>query len=254
MARTVLKWPGGKGRLLHHLLPLITPCECYVEVFGGAASLLFAREPNGVEVYNDTSRELVNLFRIVKHHHCALVRELEFNINSRTDFNWMRGQPGVTDIQRAASFLFLNQLSFGGDGSSFGVQRKSGGGAATNLSNVLERVHELKARLAKVIVEEKDWRDCIKVYDSPGTFFFLDPPYVGGSQRAYKSWTLNQVSELLQALRGIRGSWLLTMNDSKATREIFQGCKVRAVERPRGIANKNAEQKKQYAELIVTPL
>jgi DNA adenine methylase len=38
----------------------------YVEVFGGSAAVLLAKEPVGVEVYNDIDGQLVNLFRVLR--------------------------------------------------------------------------------------------------------------------------------------------------------------------------------------------
>ena len=48
------------------LLPLIPPHHIYCEVFGGGASLLCAKEPSAVEVYNDIDSRLVNLFRVLR--------------------------------------------------------------------------------------------------------------------------------------------------------------------------------------------
>jgi hypothetical protein len=68
--KTLLPWPGGKPRLLLHLVPLIeaTPNMCYVEAFAGGAAVLFAREPAKVEVLHDLNGDLVCLYRVVTHH------------------------------------------------------------------------------------------------------------------------------------------------------------------------------------------
>lgn len=52
---TLFPWPGGKTRLLPHLLPLVAQAShrTYVEAFAGGAALLFAREPARAEVLND---------------------------------------------------------------------------------------------------------------------------------------------------------------------------------------------------------
>src|ERR1035441_4991153 len=251
MTKTILKWPGGKRWLLRELLPMIPPKGCFVDLFGGAGSVLFAREATGVEVYNDTHEGLVNLFRVVKFHYQALVQEFEFSLNSRADFIARRDATGETDIQRAGSFLFLNALSFGGDGDSFGVQKTKGGGAARHLGRVLDRVYALKDRLADVIIEQKDWRDCLSVYDSPESFFFADPPYIGGEVPAYRAWTMDELRGLAEALAGARGKWLLTINDSKEVRGLFKGCRMRGFARQRGIANKTAGEREVYRELVV---
>lgn len=64
--RSPICWFGGKGLMVSKLLPLIPPHHIYVEVFGGGASLLFAKEPSPVEVYNDIDSGLVNFFRVLR--------------------------------------------------------------------------------------------------------------------------------------------------------------------------------------------
>ncbi len=36
---------------------------------------------------------------------------------------------------------------------------------------------DFKDRLNDVIIENKDWKNIVKKYDSKDTFFYLDPPY-----------------------------------------------------------------------------
>lgn len=64
--RSPIVWFGGKGNMVAKLLPLIPPHRIYVEPFGGGASLLFAKKPSPVEVYNDLDSGLVNFFRVLR--------------------------------------------------------------------------------------------------------------------------------------------------------------------------------------------
>src|SRR6185369_3224539 len=61
-----IKIYGGKHYMLKHLLKLIPPHKTYVEAFGGGGSLLFAKDPSPVEVYNDIDGNLVNFFRVLQ--------------------------------------------------------------------------------------------------------------------------------------------------------------------------------------------
>jgi len=63
--RSPINWVGGKGNMVAKLLKYIPPHYVYVEVFGGGASLLFAKKPSPVEVYNDIDVNLVNFFRYI---------------------------------------------------------------------------------------------------------------------------------------------------------------------------------------------
>jgi len=64
----IIPWIGGKRRLAKTILPLFPEHRCYVEPFAGAAALLFAKEESSVEVLNDINGELINLYRVLKHH------------------------------------------------------------------------------------------------------------------------------------------------------------------------------------------
>jgi DNA adenine methylase len=207
-----------------------------------------------VEVYNDADGELCNAFRQAKNHPHEVIREIQLRPNSRADFYASRKACGKcrTEIQRAACFLHERMISFGGDGKSFGVQKSIGGGACNSKAYLERKIIEFAARFDRVSVENLDWRRCLDLYDKPSTFFFLDPPYCGGSQGAYASWKESDFEDLRDKLISLRGRWLLTLNDSPALRAIFSSCVIRPVDRAKGIAaaNKNVDR---YHELIITP-
>lgn len=62
MLNSPIRWVGGKSRLRKHIIPLIPPHTCYVELFAGGAWVLFGKQPSPVEVLNDIDQELINFF------------------------------------------------------------------------------------------------------------------------------------------------------------------------------------------------
>ena len=99
----IVPWIGGKRRLAKHILPLFPAHECYVEPFCGAAALYFLKTPGKIEVINDINGELVNLYRVVKHHLEEFVRQFKWALVSRQIYKWLQITPEetLTDIQRA---------------------------------------------------------------------------------------------------------------------------------------------------------
>lgn len=125
MSKPIIPWMGGKSRLAKDIIPLFPQHTCYVEPFAGAAALFFKKEPAKAEVLNDVNGDLVNLYRVVKHHLEEFVHQFNFALVSRQMFEWakMTHPETLTDIQRAARFFFLQRLAFGGkvDGQTFGT-------------------------------------------------------------------------------------------------------------------------------------
>lgn len=250
-----IPWAGGKGWLVPTLLRMLPAHRCYCEVFGGGAALLLNKPRSGVEVYNDANDDLVRLFRCARFHRDALIEELEWVLNSRTEFGDFAEHGGVTDIQQAARWFYRISTCFGGSTiNSFGVSKVSGGAAMGSRISRLNKLAWLNQRLDRVCIENLDWKNCLDRYDGPETLFFLDPPYTNGGQGTYRSWGENDMGKFADRLKGLKGRWLLTVNDSGKNRALFAGNKMRALVRSCGIENRARFKKhKTYRELLVWP-
>lgn len=230
--KTLIPWPGGKTRLLQHLLPLLSdnPHTCYVEAFAGGAALLFARDPAKVEVINDTHGELVRLYRVVANHLDEFVRQFRWALSSREMFKWAQLQhpDTLTDIQRAARFFYLQRLTFGGKvvSQTFGTATTSP--KRINLLRIEEELSAAHLRLHGVVVENLSWQDCIARYDAPHTLFFLDPPY-WETEGYGVAFGMDQYERLASVMAGMKGRAILTINDHAEMRRVFAGFRSKVV-------------------------
>lgn len=139
-----ISWVGGKNYLKKEIVKRFPErFNKYVEVFGGAAWVLFYKDETSEEVYNDYNSELVNLFKCVKYHTPELQRELSNSLNSRQLFVEMKNSyniEGLTDIQRAARFFMLIKTSYGSNLKDFGCIKKNIDKMTENLSKVQKRL------------------------------------------------------------------------------------------------------------------
>lgn len=218
-------WLGGKARIAGRLIPMFPPHRCYVEVFGGMASVLLNKPSVDSEIYNDRDERLVGLFAVLKYHGAEFDREMRGLLKSRRIFELFREQPGLTDIQRAARFLYCHLVGFGGMGRTFGTGKGSGGAQLRSLESAHAMIERIRTRLATVTVEHLDWEACLEKYDSPDTFFFLDPPYDQTAGYAVPFSERDQ-QVLAERLRMIRGKFLQTNSDNPRTRSWYRGFKV----------------------------
>jgi DNA adenine methylase len=227
--RPAAAYIGGKRMLAKRLVALIneTPHACYAEVFVGMGGVFFRRTNRPkVEVINDWSEDVSTFFRVLQHHYVAFLEMLRFQITSRANFEKLiRQDPStLTDLQRSARFLYLQKLAFGGkvDGRNFGVRYDAPASFdVTKLQPLLEAIHE---RLAPVAIERMPWSDFIRRYDRPGTLFYLDPPYFG-SEDDYGAELFDgaQFELMAEQLRGLRGRFILSINNHPEVRRIFAG-------------------------------
>ncbi|MFZ5539464.1 MAG: DNA adenine methylase [Pseudomonadota bacterium] len=253
---TLIPWPGGKTRLLQHLLPLLSdnPHTCYVEAFAGGAALLFARSPAKVEVLNDTHGELVRLYRVVAHHLDEFVRQFRWALTSREMFRWAKLQhvDTLTDIQRAARFYYLQRLAFGGKvaGQTFGTSTVRPG--RLNLLRIEEELSAAHLRLHGVTVEQLPWQECLSRYDAPHTLFFLDPPYwQTEGYGAPFGW--EQYEQLAEAMAHLQGAAILTINDHPDMRRLFDRFDGRTVPIRYTIGGRGRAAPRQERIYVVRP-
>ncbi|MBU0915815.1 MAG: DNA adenine methylase [Gammaproteobacteria bacterium] len=222
MTRPIIPWIGGKRRLAQRIFQTFPEHSCYVEPFAGGAALYFLREePAKVEVLNDINSDLVNLYRVVKHHLEEFIRQFKWALSSREVFKWMQitNPETLTDIQRAARFYYLQQHAFGGK-----VTGQTWGTATTappiNLLRIEETLSAAHLRMAQTYIEHLPWDVCIKRYDRKHTLFFCDPPYwMTAGYGAEFAW--DQYELLASMMKTVKGKIILTLNDHPDIRQCF---------------------------------
>lgn len=228
----LLAWPGGKRRLAKVLLPIINsrPHSCYVEEFVGGGSMFFLRQPAEVEVLNDANTELINLYRVVKNHLEEFIRQFKFALTSRQLFEWAKETPPevLTDIQRAARFLYIQKLSFGGKvtGQTFGISPSSP--PRFNILRLEEDLSQAHLRLSRAWIERLDWHTCLTKYDRDYTLHFMDPPYYE-TEGYGVPFPLEEYGKIAEAMRTMKGGAILTINDHPEMRRIFKGFQMDTV-------------------------
>lgn len=226
----IVPWIGGKRRLAKHILPRFPAHTCYVEPFCGAAALYFLKHPSKAEVINDINGELVNLYRVVKHHLEEFVRQFKWALVSRQIYKWLQAVPEetLTDIQRAARFYYLQKQAFGGK-----VEERTFGTATTapprfNLLRIEEELSMAHLRLSRTVIEHLDWAECIQRYDRPHTLFYCDPPY-WGTEGYGVEFELENYVQMAQLAREIKGKMIISVNDIPEMRQTFEGLNLQSV-------------------------
>lgn len=243
---------GGKSRLAKNIIARFPEHQCYVEVFAGAANVFFAKEARGTEVINDLDLDLVTLYRTVKHHPEELHRQFKYVLISRDEFSrLLQVNPDtLTDIQRAARYLYLQRMCFGGrsKGRSFGTSTT--GVPRLNLFTLQRLLDEAWLRLSQVMIECLDFRDLIPRYDREHTLFFLDPPY--WKFNCYEhNFAEKDFYDLAEVLAGIKGRFLMTINDTPEVREIFKRFWIDEVELKYSMSKKEGSRSQIRTELLI---
>jgi len=190
-------WYGGKWALAPVIANLLPPHRVYVEVFGGAASVLFAKEKSFTEIYNDIDKKLVRFFRVLREHPKKLCKKLKWTPHSREEFyvavDTMLGRRdnGIDDVEFAARFFIAAVQGFGSavdHRTGWAIATHETNNAATWISSV-DSLYEKAKRIRTVSIENRDFRRIFEIYDSEQTVFYVDPPYVMDTRTEKKGYS-----------------------------------------------------------------
>lgn len=249
-------WLGGKRNLAGRLTALLDamPCQTYAEPFVGMGGIFFRRRMRPrAEVINDFGRDVANLFRILQRHYPQFLEVLRFQLTTRAEFERLaETDPAtLTDLERAARFLYLQRTAFGGkvSGRNFGVSIDRP--ARFNLTTLEPMLEEVHSRLSGVVIECLDFEAFIRRYDSSGTLLYLDPPY-WGSEGDYGKALFQRADfeRLAGVLAGVKGRFVMSINDVPEVREVFSGFDLTEVETSYTVGSKAGSRGKR-AELVV---
>lgn len=242
-----ISWIGGKKLLRSKIVEQMEGAgeiERYIEVFGGAGWVLFAKEKHAaMEVYNDINGSLVNLYRCVKYHSEALQKELDGILMSRElFFDAVSETGGLTDIQRAARFFVAIKESYGTDCRSFITVPK-------DMPKAVDFLTMAAGRLRHVVIENLDFEHLIRLYDRQGALFYLDPPYYNAEKHYPDRFNPEDHVRLRNRLDSIKGKFILSYNDCQAVRELYDRYNIIQVSRNNSLRCKTGVRR--YDELII---
>jgi DNA adenine methylase len=114
-AAPLVKWPGGKRRLLPALLHCV-PQEfgAYHEPFAGGAALFFALQPDRATL-SDLNEDLISMYSAVRDDPDRVISVLRRFRNDEKEYYRIRDAYQPRDrFTKAARFLYLQRLAFNG--------------------------------------------------------------------------------------------------------------------------------------------
>lgn len=250
-------YQGGKRNLARRICALIDGLQHdgYAEPFVGMGGIFLRRSTRPkVERINDISGDVANFFRVLQEHYPYFIDMLRWRLASRNEFERLRAMPSerLTDLQRAARFLYLQKLAFGGkvNGRHFGVDKQAG--TRFNVSQLEPMLADIHERLQGVVIEQLPFARFIERYDREGMLFYCDPPYFG-CEDDYGAGVFDRgdFERLATAMRAARGKMLLSINDRPEVREIFASCTILPIETTYTIGQKHAGAKR-VGELLIS--
>ena len=250
-------YQGGKRNLARRICKLIDGIEHdgYAEPFVGMGGIFLRRSSKPkAEAINDISGDIATFFRVLQEHYPYFIDMLRFRVASRAEFDRLKNLPPerLTDLQRAARFLYLQRLTFGGKvkGRVFGVDSRSG--ARFNVTKLEPMLADIHDRLAGVVIEQLPYGDFLARYDRPGMLFYLDPPYFGG-ETDYGPGVFSRAdfTRLADQLRRGRAKFILSINDTPEIRECFAGFRFREEETTWSLGTLSSADTRR-GELLIT--
>ena len=199
---------GGKRLLALKIINLFpNNYDIFVEPFLGAGNIFFRlkQNPDIKEVINDKDVDVIKIMKLLKNRGDWVDKNIQRKY-SKTYFD------KIKDKTDALSTLEKIKMSFFSNGRTFNTT-KEGDTIKTDFT-------KYKDRLKDTVILNQDFSTVIKKYDSPNTFFYLDPPYESEEQLDYKDYV--NPEEVYDAIKNIKGKFLLSYNDSPNIRDIFK--------------------------------
>ena len=227
----MISYIGGKAKMSDWIGKFIPEnIDTYVEVFGGAFWVyingrIHERKSLDRIIYNDFNKFMVNLFEC-----CRSPEEFSFRIRKIKDQDPLRFRTFQDHINKikeeefeignfdlAIMYSYLATQVFSGSKIMESKFIDLKGKHISKFSTFRKRLGSEKVRnkLRKITkCENLDYSDLIKKYDTPGTFFYVDPPY-WKTENYYSNHEFDRGDheKLCKQLSRIKGKFALSYYD-----------------------------------------
>jgi len=264
-ARPVLKWAGGKARLVDSICAqLPEQIETYYEPFVGGAAVFFAlarQKKFKQAVLSDRNPELVNVYRSIKADVEGVIRALhEWKYDEDCYYRVRDIYKTKSLVKQAARTIYLNKTGYNGlyrvnRSGQFNVPF----GRYTNPNICDERNLRLVSEcLEHVSLVEADFEEvCEKAEFGDAVYF--DPPYLPVSDTAnFTSYDKHpfgleehkRLAKMFSKLAKRKVTAVLSNSDTPETQALFKQWTVGLLQVPRAI-NSRATKRGPVSEMLV---
>jgi DNA adenine methylase len=268
MVKPILKWAGGKRKLLPDIIGLF-PRDYggrrYHEPFFGGGAVFFQINPREGSI-NDINPKLVNFYKVVRDQPGELIDQAKEYNYEEEEYYTLRdrfNEPDLPKVEEAALLLYLNRTGFNGlyrvnSKGEFNVPF----GRYSNPTIVLEkRIRKARKVLRNMEIFNKDFSYILE-YANPGDLVYFDPPYQPVSDTANftnyspEGFDLDEQVRLREICEGLDDKgvlFVLSNSHAKPIRELYHGTSFR-VERVKAnrVISSKASTRGRVAEILVT--
>lgn len=239
---------GNKYPIRREIIRRIPPHTTYVEPFAGSAAIFYNKLPASKSVLNDLDEHTYNQHRFLRDAPLdpgAYPNGLD-NLDAIKRFYKIRPKTAADRLLHE-KIEACNGFSGSPVRASYGIYRKA------DPTKILKNLAFYQSRLKRgTTILNEDYAKVVEKYDSPTTFFFFDPPYENTrSVYGYGQHRDFDFNKLRDVLRGIKGRFLMTINDSPRIRELFSEFSIRPIRVYDRWSRKNKQVSKRRKELLV---
>lgn len=218
----MFKRVGGKSKSKDLIISKIPEHRIYVEAFVGGGSVFFGKEPSEHEIINDLDKDIYNIYSDMKAVGSSMIGR-QFD-PSREKFEKLKVTNPNDKRDRLYRNLYISMMSYSGNRSTYMGEKEELVKKDSEIG-LKYKTDKWQVRLKDVHIENKDFKKVITKYDSPVTFFFLDPPY----SKNDPNWGYtNNVgpNDVYNAVKEIEGKFLITYDDTPEIRRVFKEFKI----------------------------
>ena len=239
--KSLFPYAGGKIHLIRHIDQIYKKSNktAFIDVFGGSGKVLMNIDSRN-KIYNDIDNSLVNIFETLRNYPDMLRSKFEYSLNSRKLFYEYKS---ITDDSAENAFrrVYTYLMSFAGKGNHYGYSVKS---RMNKMANARKNIDDIYNEVKYWTIENLDYKDLIKRYDSVDSFFYLDPPYY--KIKFYRhNFKDNEFYELKETLNDIHGKYLLSINSNDFILDLFGAPNMKIEIGNNSVNNKHVKDSKR---------
>lgn len=259
MADTLIKRIGGKFSIRSWIISNLPRHDIFCEPFGGSFAVGLAVNTPRL-VYNDLDSHIYNFFKVIRDQPEEFARKVRLTPYSRQEFElacnlindpsrpWLQLEP----IERARLYLVYNRQSFAGKEDGSWCISKNGENIALTWNGLENLIHEMASKFKNAFIENSDYKDIFRRWDTEKTCFYIDPPYENVESDYYnvnKETGFNHV-ELAEEIKKLKGSVVISYYFSDSITNMYPGFDIVTKEVSKHMQTKNKKDKAQEILLI----